>query len=177
MSDDRQEPPHRGTEAETLVGFLDYHRDTVLMKAAGLTQEQLATRLPPSELTLAGLLKHLALVEDSWLRRVFAGGELSEPFASVDWEADPDWEFRTAREDVPEELFSLFAACRARDDAVIAEALATNAGLDAPSARPSRETGEPFSLRWILVHLVEEYARHVGHADLIRESIDGSVGE
>ena len=97
------------------------------------------------------------------------------PFDAVDWDADPDWEWRTAAEDDPVELRDLYDGCVRRADAAVDEVLA-GAGLDTESVRPSREGGA-FSLRWILLHMIEEYARHNGHADLIRESIDGETGE
>jgi uncharacterized damage-inducible protein DinB len=172
---DRVDPPLRSDEASTLRGFLDYHRDTFRWKCSGLTQEQLAQTLPPSDMTLAGMMKHLALVESGWFESTFAGGEHMPPFEDVDWDADPDWEWRTAKDDSPQDLRSLFDEAVRRADAVIDQALA-GPGLEADSQRKSR-SGEPFSLRWIIAHMIEEYARHNGHADLIRESIDGETGE
>ena len=168
----RVDPPVQGDERTLLLGYLDYHRETLRLKAGGLDAAQLAMALPPSEMTLGGMVKHLALVENSWMREVFLGESLSEPWASVDWDADWDWEWHSARDDTPERLWALYDAMVADADTVIAAA-----SLDDLSAKPSRRTGEPFSLRWILLHLIEEYARHNGHADLIRESIDGVVGE
>jgi uncharacterized damage-inducible protein DinB len=168
------DPPLAADEVTMLRSFLDYYRATVRRQAEGLTQQQLATPLPPATMTLGGILKHLALVDESWLLEQFEGGELGEPWADVDWEADRDWEWRTAADDEPAYLLELFDRSVARADASIDRALA-GAGLDAESVRASRHTGERFTLRWILVHLIEEYARHAGHADLIRESIDGAV--
>jgi uncharacterized damage-inducible protein DinB len=168
----RVDPPVQGDERTLLLAFLDYHRETLRQKAGGLDGTQLAAALPPSGMTLGGMVKHLALVEHSWLRRVFSGEEYAEPWASVDWAADEDWDWHSARDDSPAALWALYDATV--DDA---DALLAGAGLDDLSARPSRQTGEPFSLRWILLHLIEEYARHNGHADLIRESIDGATGE
>jgi len=142
------------------------------MKTAGLDAAQLDSRHPPSEMTLGGMLKHLALVEHSWIRRVFRGEAYAEPWASVDWEADVDWDWHSAADDSPEEIRALFDREVAAADRAVA-----GASLDDLAARPHHRTGERFSLRWILLHLVEEYARHNGHADLIRESIDGEVGE
>jgi uncharacterized damage-inducible protein DinB len=173
---ERTDPPLAADEATTLVAFLDYHRDTLRMKAEGLTAEQLATPHPPSSLTLAGLLKHVALNEASWFGRVLHGRELGEPWASVDWDADPDWELRTAADDAPEELHRLMddAVAQARRDI---DAALADGGLDHLSVVSARKEGRQFSLRWILLHMLEEYARHNGHADLIRESIDGATGE
>lgn len=174
---DRQDPPLAGTEAETLLGFLDYYRDTIRLKCEGLDQAQLSTPLPPTDMTLGGLVKHLALVEESWFDETFLGGVLGEPWSSVDWDADPDWEWRTAKQDTPESLLALFDRATSRGDQVIAETLAGD-GLDALSVVTSRRRpDEHFSLRWILVHLIEEYARHAGHADLLRQAVDGSVGD
>ena len=168
----RTRPPVAGPERETLLGFLAFQRQTLRAKASGLTAVQLRTPLPPSPLTLGGLLKHAALVEDNWFAHILDGAEPAEPWASVDWESDPDWEFRTAAEDAPERLFALFDEAVAASDAV----LARTPDLDTLAAR-QRHRGERVSLRWILLHMIEEYARHNGHADLIRESIDGTTGE
>ncbi|MGD9957820.1 DinB family protein [Nocardioides sp.] len=172
----RLDPPLAADEATTLLAFLDYHRDTLRRKTEGLTQEQLAMTLAPATLTLGGLLKHMALVESSWFSEVFLGEPMMEPFASADWESDRDWEFTSAPQDSPGELRSLFDRAVARSDDVIRVALDLG-GLDGLSAKESRRAQQPYSLRWILVHMIEEYARHNGHADLIRESIDGVTGE
>jgi len=102
--DDRVDPPLRGDEVSTLRAFLDFQRDTFRWKCAGLTQEQLAQPLPPSDMTLGGMMKHLAIVDSSWFEYDFAGGEFMPPFDSVDWDADGDWEWHTAKDDSPEEL-------------------------------------------------------------------------
>lgn len=170
----RTDPPFAADEVTMLRGFLDYYRATVRRQAEGLSQEQLGTPLAPSTMTLGGLLKHLAVVEESWFDETLAGAELGEPWASVDWDADRDWEWHTAAQDDPAYLFSLYDRAIAAGDRRIDEAL-TGDGLDTRSVRGSHRTGEQFTLRWILVHLIEEYARHAGHADLIRESIDGAT--
>jgi hypothetical protein len=178
MTAQRTDPPLAGTEAATLVGFLDFHRDTLRMKVAGLDADQLATPLPPSSMTLGGLLKHLAYVEDWWFNQVFADNPAAPVWAEVDWEADADWDWHSATEQSPEELRGLLDEAVAISDGILAEALASPGGLEAGSKRrSSRHPERVFSLRWILVHMIEEYARHNGHADLIRESIDGQVGE
>jgi uncharacterized damage-inducible protein DinB len=174
---ERTERPLRADEVTSLRGFLDHHRDTFRMKCAGLTRAQLAQPLPPSDMTLGGMMKHLAVVDQSWLEDDFAGRGLMPPFDTVDWEADEDWEWHTARDDTPEELLALFDEAVRRSDAVLDEALAPGGpGLDGLSVREDDERGR-FSLRWIVLHLIEEYARHNGHADLIRESIDGRTGQ
>jgi uncharacterized damage-inducible protein DinB len=175
--DPRVDPPLHGDEVSTLRAYLDYHRDTLRLKCSGLSQEQLAQEHPPTSLTLAGLMKHMALVDYHWFGEIFAGVQLPSPFAEVDWDADPDWEFRTARDDSPESLRALFDECVAASDRVLDDAL-TRGGLEQESVTRSRRRGDAtFSLRWILVHLIEEYARHNGHADLIRESVDGQTGD
>jgi uncharacterized damage-inducible protein DinB len=173
----RVDPPLRGDETTTLRAFLDFHRDTFRWKCSGLTQEQLAQAHGPSDMTLGGMMKHLALVESGWFENTFAGRGRMPPFDTVDWDADPDWEWHTAKDDTPAELRALFDDAVRRADAVIDEALATDAGLDSESQRSSRREATAFSLRWIVVHMIEEYARHNGHADLIREAIDGQTGE
>src|SRR3954452_19823057 len=175
---DRTNFPLRGDEATTLRAFLDYQRDILRMKCAGLSQAQLAQALPPSDMTLGGMMKHLAIVDQSWFEDDFGGSGLMPPFDTVDWDADRDWEWHTARDDTPDELFALFDdACR-RADAVLDEALADGApGLDRLSVAEASGGRGRFSLRRILVHMIEEYARHNGHADLIREAIDGQTGE
>jgi len=165
------QPGHADAERDTLVTFLDYFRSVLLRKAAGLAAPQLAATLGPSTLTIGGLLKHMAFVEDAWFHKVLLDNGFPEPWASADWNASPDWEFDTAPNDTPAELLEQFLTSVARSDAAIASV----SDLDTIAADESR--GEPTSLRWILVHLIEEYARHCGHADLIRESIDGQTGD
>ena len=119
-------------------------------------------------------MAHLALVEDNWLSVVLMGREGHDHWADADWDSDPDWEMSDAATHAPEDLLALYDRVIARCDAVLDE---VGDDLDRLSVRRSREHDTPFDLRWILVHLVEEYARHNGHADLIRESIDGATGE
>jgi dienelactone hydrolase/uncharacterized damage-inducible protein DinB len=169
---DRIEPSPEGGEREVLGQYLDFQRRTVLAKTEGLTREQLAYRHPPSALTLAGLLYHLALVEESWMEARFLGLPVREPWAGVDFGADPEWEFRTSAELEPDQVRQRYReACeRSRQAAAQAD------GLDQLSVQPLGD-GRRFSLRWVLLHLLEETARHAGHADLLREAIDGTVGE
>jgi uncharacterized damage-inducible protein DinB len=171
----RSEAALRADEVTALRGFLDYHRDTLRWKCSGLTQAQLAQTHPPSTMTLGGMMKHLALNEVGWFGSTLSGTAYPPPFDGVDWDADPDWEWRTAADDSPEQLRGLYDDCVRRADEGIGEALARG-GLDAESVEQSSADGA-FSLRWILLHMIEEYARHNGQADLIRESIDGVTGE
>jgi uncharacterized damage-inducible protein DinB len=168
---DRTDPPLAADERSTLTAFLDYERATLLGKAEGLSAEQLRTPLPTSTLTLGGLLKHLALVEDDWIQVDFLGGPPVEPWASAPFDDDRDWEFHSAGHDDPDQLRALYVAACERTRRVVAEH-----DLDDLSVGANRQ-GQHWSLRWILTHLVEETARHNGHADLLREAIDGSVGE
>lgn len=171
----RTDPPAQGDELETLTGFLEFQRATFGWKTDGLDAEQLGRTIGDSTMTLAGMIKHLALVEDSWLSHRMAGRPEPEPWASVDWDADPDWEWHSATDDSPEELCELWAAAVDRSRTVVEQAAAAGGpGRLAERATPS---GTQPSLRWILTHLIEEYARHNGHADLIRETIDGQTGE
>jgi uncharacterized damage-inducible protein DinB len=162
----------RGGERELLGQYLNFQRETVLAKTAGLSRDQMAQAHEPSSLTLAGLLLHLALVEESWMEERFLGLPVREPWAGIDFDADPEWEFRTSAALEPERLRQRYRkACeRSRQAAVQAD------GLDQLSVQPLRD-GRRFTLRWVLLHLLEETARHAGHADLLREAIDGTVGE
>jgi len=169
----RTDPPDSGSERDLLTAFLDFQRATVLLKTEGLTAEQLSVTLPTSTLTLAGLLNHLALVEDSWFPVRFAGQPDSPLWADVDWDADPDFEFRTATDLAPEELRARYADACDRSRAVVA----ATPSLDDLSVGTSSRTGNRWDLRWVLLHMIEETARHAGHADLLREAIDGSTGE
>jgi uncharacterized damage-inducible protein DinB len=173
---ERQDPPLRAPEAETLRAFLDYHRDTLRTKVAGLDREQIGRTVGPSTMTLGGLVKHLALVEDNWFSVVLEGNAYAAPWDAVDWRDDPDWEWRTGSTEEPDDLMATYEESVARADRNIAAAL-DRGGLDTLSIKTSRHGEGAFSLRWILLHMIEEYARHNGHADLLRESIDGQVGE
>jgi uncharacterized damage-inducible protein DinB len=170
----RPRPPLSGDETATLLGFLEFHRATLAWKCEGLDADGLRAKVGPSPMTLGGMLKHLALVEDNWCSRWLYGRDWPPPWDAVDLEADRDWEWHSAADDTPEQLFTLWQDTVARCRALIAEALA-DGGLDRPAARRLPD-GRTLSLRWILVHLIEEYARHNGHADLLRESVDGATG-
>lgn len=171
----RVEPPVAGDETATLLGSLDRQRAIFAWKCSNLDAEGLRATVGASSMTLGGLLKHLALVEDDYFTGKLLGRDLPPMWTEVDWEADPDWEWRTAADDTPEELRRLWEESVARSRAAVREAL-VDGGLDQLCRRTWADGRAP-SLRRILVDLIEEYARHVGHADLIRESVDGSVGE
>ena len=169
----RQDPDSRSTsERDALAQYLDYQRETILLKTDGLTKDQLAGKIPSSGLTLAGILYHLALVEESWLEVRFAGLPARPDWVGVAWDSAPAWEFRTALSMDPDDLRRRYrdAGNRSRQVALAAaslDQLAVVVGAD----------GWRFTLRWALLHLIEETARHAGHADLLREAIDGTVGE
>lgn len=170
-----REPSMTAGEAEMLLFALQRSRATFAWKCGGLDAAGLGRRQPPSTMTLGGLLKHLALVEDWVAARKLGGRPLGPPWDGVDFETDPDWEWRTGAQDPPEELYALWRGAVQRSQAAIAEALA-DGGPDRPS-RLVTGTGESPNVRRILVDLHDEYARHVGHADLLREAVDGLVGE
>ncbi|MGH3151363.1 MAG: DinB family protein [Streptosporangiaceae bacterium] len=170
--DPRPEPPTTGSERDTLTGFLRWHRGTLELKCSGLDAEALARRaVEPSSLSLLGLVRHLADVERGWIRRFMAGQDAPPLFYSSE---DPDGDFDNVRPD-PALVAEAWQAWRA-EIAFADEFIAAAPGLDLLGKREDKSRG-PRSLRWVLTHMVEEYARHNGHADLLREAIDGATGE
>ncbi|NDZ83526.1 DinB family protein [Streptomyces sp. SID10853] len=166
---ERKEPSLTADERTMLEGWLDYHRATLALKCAGLDEQQLrAATVPPSELSLLGLVRHLVEVERGWFREVLAGEETPPLYFS---EEDPDGEFHLTDADTWDEAYSTW-----QREIAYAREVAAGYALDDLSKGLSRR-GEHFSLRWIYTHMIEEYARHNGHADLIRERIDGVTGE
>jgi uncharacterized damage-inducible protein DinB len=164
----RSEPAYRLGERAMLDGWLDYHRATLASKCAGLTDSQLRERsVPPSTLSLLGLVRHMAEVERGWFRRTLAGEDAGPIYYSDP--DDPDGDFDNVdTADVDEAFATWGAECdHARELA--------NAAADLEVAGDRR--GETVTLRWILTHMIEEYARHNGHADLLRQRIDGAVGD
>jgi uncharacterized damage-inducible protein DinB len=171
----RPEPPPSADERGTLLGFLDYQRATLAWKCRGLDADALRRTVGASSMTLGGLLKHMAIVELGWFAESLHGRDPGPPWNQVDWDADRDWEWHTAANDTPEELFALWNDAVERSRSLVEEALAEGS-LDRLAERKWSDGRAP-SLRWILCHMIEEYARHNGHADLLRESIDGETGE
>ena len=171
----RPEPPVDGDEIGTLLGFLDFQRATLEWKASGLDAAGLNATVGASSMTLGGLVKHLALVEDHWFGVRLHGREQDRYWRQVDWTATPDWEWESAASDSPDALLALWRDAVDRSRTLVAEALSS--GDLSQLANQARRTGERPSLRWILVHMIEEYARHNGHADLLREAVDGLTGE
>lgn len=160
-----------GNEIDTLVGSLERQRATLWWKCAGLGAEGLQTRLGVSAMTLGGLLKHLARVEDLYFSQRVWGEREAQRWNGVPWDAD----WTSAAHDTPKELYALWQEMVARSRRILREVLA-DGGLE-QSGRFVFPDGRAPSVRRILIDLIEEYARHVGHADLLRESVDGLVGE
>ena len=173
---DRIEPPVAGDEVATVLGSLERQRATFAWKVADLDAAGLAATVGASSLTLGGLLKHLAWLEELKFSTVLHGRPPQAPWDAVDWDADPHWPWRTAFDDAPADLYQLWHDAVAGARAGIDEALA-DGGLDRRVAWMPDDVPERPSLRRLLADTVEEYARHVGHADLLREAVDGRVGE
>lgn len=179
----RPEPPTAGDELATLVGHTDFLRATLAWKCEGLDDDALRVTLGPSPMTLGGILTHLAFVEDYWFSLHLAG-TMPEPWASADWDADPDWDWHMAAAKPGREIRALWESAVARSREALARYVAGTGPVaewphEAALAAPLRRhrSDDVFTLRWLLTHFVEEYGRHCGHTDLIRESIDGARGE
>lgn len=171
----RTHPPQNAGEVESVLGFLDYQRATLAWKCSNLDGEGLSGTTAATTMTLGGLLKHMAYVEDSWFSVWLHGNPKSAPWDEVDWSADQDWDWNSAKEDTPEELLALWSNAVERSRTLVAQAI-DEGGLGVKAIRTWPDGDSP-SLRWILLHMVEEYARHNGHADLLREAVDGETGE
>jgi hypothetical protein len=169
------EPPLAGTEAEHLVGALDRLRTTFRWKADDLDAAGLQSRIGASALTLGGLLKHLAAQEDYAFTTKLSGEPMGAPWDATGWDGSNDWEFTSAANDTPEQLYALWDGAVERSRARLDAALA-DGGLDQLVYISDAEGHHP-SLRRLLCDLIEEYGRHTGHADLLREAVDGRVGE
>ena len=167
MTVERIDPPLVAQEREMLDAWLDYHRATLAVKCEGLTDDQLRARaVPPSSLSLLGLVRHMGEVERSWFRRVLSGEQAPPRYYS---DENPDGDFDDVADAGVAEAFGYW-----RDECAYArERVAAAPSLDVTG---TGRQGEGYSLRWIMVHMIEEYARHNGHADLLRERIDGTVG-
>ena len=161
------DPPDAGDQAATLLGFLERQRATFAWKAAGLDAAGLSATHPPSTMTLGGMLKHLARFEDDMSTEWLRGQPQLAPWNAVDWATDHAWDWRTAGEDAPSDLYARWQEAVDRSRALFAAAVT--------EPDPGRPTEAP-SVSYILINMIEEYARHNGHADLIRESVDGLVG-
>lgn len=169
----RIEPGPRNDERATLTEFLDYYRVTLVRKVEGLTDDQARqAAVPPSDLNLLGLVRHMAEVERNWFRRRFAGADAPPLYyGDAHPTGDEDGDLHPGPEDT---VAAAMAAWREEVD--FARRITAAAGLDDLSAKSVHDRGS-VNLRWTLVHLIEEYARHCGHADLLRERIDGATGD
>jgi hypothetical protein len=166
---DRTDPPQVADERETLTAYLDYHRDTLEVKCTGLSDEQLRERpVPPSKLSLLGLVRHLTDVERGWFGNCIARRGLRPLYYSAPDNLDGDFD---DLDDAP--VVEVFAAWRATCN----ESREIAAAADSLDDLGARGDGSDVTLRWVMVHMIEEYARHNGHADLLRERIDGATGE
>ena len=174
-SDYPWEPPLAGTEAEQLTGALDRLRTTFRWKADDLDAAGLRTSIGASSLSLGGLLKHLAVAEDFMFTVKLSGEPLGAPWDINGWDGDDDWEFNSAADDTPEQLYALWDGAVERSRSRLGAALAS-CGLD-QLVHVSGPDGRHANLRRLVCDLIEEYGRHTGHADLIREAVDGRAGE
>ena len=171
MATDRARSAQNAGEREMLAGWLEHHRGILIWKCEGLTAEQLRQRaVLPSTLSLPGLVRHMAEVERGWFRQVFPGEDVPDLY---DRSAGEDADFNVVDQADPAEAFHAFERECAASRQVVAQA----PSLDVLSKQASERTGQPWSLRWIITHMIEEYARHNGHADLLRERVDGSTGD
>ncbi|MFG2190330.1 DinB family protein [Nocardia iowensis] len=164
----RTDAPMIAAERQMLQGWLDFHRDTLLLKCAGLDAERLRKRsVEPSTLSLHGLVRHMTEVERGWFRLAAAAEDVPYVYGSED---DPDGDFDTEGADAATD----FAAYRREIE--LADAAVADLPLDHTFVHPKRPDLQ-FNLRWVYLHMIEEYARHNGHADLLRERIDGATGD
>jgi len=165
---ERREPPPVADEMTMLAGWLDYHRATLRMKCDGLLAEQLVERsVPPSELSLLGLVRHMTEVERHWFRNAMEGERVAYRYCTAE---QPDADFLDLDAEQCEEAIAEWLAEGALARQIVGSHLLDDLALGPPQ-------GGGLSLRWIMTHMIEEYARHNGHADLIRERLDGAVGE
>jgi hypothetical protein len=168
------EPPFDGDEASAVFGALDRQRSTFRWKCADLDGAGLAATTAASTLTLGGLLKHLALIEDFYFQVKILGEPMPSVWDGVDWDVD-GWDFASAADDSPGDLYALWDAAVARSRAAVGE-IAARGGLDGPAAQRMPDGGHP-NVRRMVLDLLEEYGRHTGHADILREAVDGRTGE
>lgn len=158
-------PPHAGTEKEMLTAFLDYQRGVLLRKVAGLSDDDLTRPGTPSNVSLLGLLKHSAYVERWWFRVAFAGEDVPLPWS----DEGPDADWRLEPGETAEAILAVYL-----DEVERSRAITESASLDDVAPHPE---AEDVTMRWILLHMIEEVARHLGHADVIREHLDGATGD
>jgi hypothetical protein len=170
------EPPLAASEPEHLLAAIDRQRATFRWKADGLDASGLASApVPSSSLTLGGLLKHLATVEDFYSTERLSGAPMPDVWDANGWDDADDWEFTSAASDTPKALYDLYDGAVERSRGLFAAAVGEH-GLDG-EAHASWPDGRHASIRRVLFDLLEEYGRHTGHADLLREAVDGRTGE
>jgi len=157
--------PVAGNEKEILSGFLDHYRKTILDICEGLTGEQLRRPMVPSGTSLLSMVKHLAFAEGGW----FQEGVANEHSRFAYDPSDPEREHRVEEHETPDEIFQLY-----REACEVSRAAMEKASLDDMCARPDRSAD--YNVRWVVVHMIEETARHAGHADILRELLDGKTG-
>jgi uncharacterized damage-inducible protein DinB len=162
-------------EAEAVLSVLERNRRTFAWKTADLDADGLRATTAASTMTLGGLVKHVALVEADWLAVKLAGQEYGAPWDGVDADADPDWEWRTGALDAPADVYAVWRDAVERSRGLVARVIAER-GLDGPASF-SWPDGRTPTVRAMLLDMIEEYARHTGHADVLREAVDGRVGE
>ncbi|WP_203656520.1 DinB family protein [Actinocatenispora rupis] len=162
-------------EADTILAILERNRRTFAWKTEGLDRAGLRATTAASTMTLGGLVKHVALVEADWLAVKLAGREYGEPWDGVDFDADPSWEWRTGAEDEPATVYALWRAAVDRSRRLVREVI-DERGLAGPASFTWPDGRTP-TVRAMLIDMIEEYARHTGHADILREAVDGRVGE
>jgi len=163
------------TEADSLLSVLERNRRTFAWKTSDLDENGLRATTAASSMTLGGLLKHVAPVEADWLAVKLAGEKYGPPWEEVDFDADPDWEWRTGAEDPPDEVYALWRDAVTRSREIVAAVIAER-GLDGPASFTWPDGRTP-TVRAMVLDMIEEYARHTGHADILREAVDGRVGE
>jgi uncharacterized damage-inducible protein DinB len=167
--------PDVRSEAESLLAVLERNRRTLAWKTSDLDEQGLSATAAASAMTLGGLVKHVALVEADWLAVKLAGQGYGPPWDAVDFDADPDWEWRTGARDAPEDVYILWRDAVGRSRELVADVI-TERGLDGPASFTWPDGRTP-TVREMLLDMIEEYARHTGHADILREAVDGRVGE
>ena len=171
-------PPARSavpSEADSLQSVLERNRRTFAWKTSGLDQSGMRATTAASSMTLGGLVKHVALVEADWLAVKLTGHEYGPPWDAVDFDTDPDWEWRTGALDPPEDTYRLWQDAVTRSREIVPEVIKER-GLDGPASFTWPDGRTP-TVRAMLLDMIEEYARHTGHADILREAVDGRVGE
>lgn len=175
MGDSTVQPTSRSAESDALLSVLERNRRTFAWKTSGLDAAGMRATTAASTMTLGGLVKHMALVEADWVAVKLVGQEYGPPWDAVDFDEDSEWEWRTGAQDPPEVVEKLYRDAVERSRELVARVLEER-GLDGPASFAWPDGRTP-SVRAMLLDLIEEYARHTGHADILREAVDGRVGE